>query len=78
MTVFGPLMGAVKGMVSSYVNNPANVLSKFTVYTACELLVVAHKESVLTSNTEARFQRTGLWPLSLGVLSDATFSISQL
>lgn len=75
--VFGPLMGAVKDIVSSYVNNPANVLSKFTVYTAWELIAVAHKESVLPSNIEAGFQRTGLWPLCLDDFSDATFTITE-
>jgi len=41
VSVFGPMKGSRKELVSAYVNNPANVGSKFMVYTACELVTAA-------------------------------------
>lgn len=42
VTVFGPMKEAVKSRVSAYVNSLANVLSKFIIYTVCELITEAY------------------------------------
>jgi len=50
VSVFEPMRGSVKGLVGAYVNNPANVSSKLTVYTACELVTAAYNSAMTPSN----------------------------
>ena len=76
VSVFGPMKGSGKGLVSAYVNNPANVSSKFTVYTACELVTAAYNSAITPSNIKLGFVRTGVWPVNPAVFTDATFSVS--
>jgi len=76
VTVFGPMKGVVKERVSAYVNNPANVLTKFTVYTACELITGAYSAAMTSANIKSGFARAGLWPLSAAAFTDDTFAIS--
>jgi len=76
VSVFGPMKGSSKGLVSAYVNNPANVGSKFTVYTACELVTAAYNSAMTPSNIKLGFARTGVWPVNPAVFTDSTFSVS--
>jgi len=62
VSVFGPMKGSSKGFVSAYVNNSANVGSKFTVYTACELVTAAYNSAMTPSITKLGFARRGVWP----------------
>ena len=78
VTVFGPLKERAKQRVSTYVNNPANAKSKFTVYTACEFLSVAYNQAMTPGNIKAGFEKTGIHPLNPDVFTDKTFGVSAV
>jgi len=76
VSVFGPMKGSRKGLFSAYVNNLANVSSKFTVYTACELVTAAYNSAMTPSNIKLGFALTGVWPVNPAVFPDSTVSVS--
>jgi len=78
VTVFGPMKERAKQIVSTYINNPLNDASKFTVYTACKVFCTAYNLAMTPSNIKAGFQKTGIYPLKPGVLADKTFGISAV
>lgn len=78
VTVLGPMTEKAKQRVSTYVNNPANAKSKFTVYTACEFLSVAYNQAMTPENIEAGFEKTGIHPLIPGVFTDKKLGVSAV
>mgnify|MGYP000474277128 CR=1 FL=1 len=78
VSVFGPMNGSSKGLVSAYVNNPANAGSKFTVYTACKLVAAAYNSAITPSKIKFGFARTDVWPVNMAVFTDTTWSVSAI
>jgi len=78
VTVFGPMKERAKKTVSTDINNPLNAASKFTVYTACEVICTAYNLAMTPSNIKAGFQKTGIYPLNPDVFSDKTFGVSAV
>ena len=76
VSVFGPMKGSSKGLVSAYVSNPANVGSKFTVYTACELVAAIYNSAITPSKIKFGFASTDVWPVNMDVFTDSTWSVS--
>jgi len=76
VSMFGPMKCSIKGLVSAYVNNPTNGGSKFTVYTACELVTAAYKSAMTPSSIKLGFARTGVWPANPAVFTASTVSVS--
>jgi len=76
VSVFGPMKGSSKGLVSAYANNLANVGFNFTEITACELVTAGYNSAVTPSNIKLGFARTDVWPVNPAVFTDSTFSVS--
>ena len=77
VAVFGPMKGANKSRVSSYVNNPANARAKFTIFTACELIASAYSAALTQANIKIGLQRTGIFPVKFAFFNDDSVAISS-
>jgi len=78
VTVFGPMKQRAKQTVSTYINNPLNAASKFTVYTECEIICTAYNLAKTPSNNKAGFQNTSIYFLNSEMFSDKTFGVSAV